>query len=102
MKLDALLAPCRIVNVTVHDPFWGAPPGNERSMFAILWSDEDVPLGGLVLRGKEMRDAPELTRRAAGQLMRTKATGTTPLRLRGRMHERQADGPGALPGCARN
>jgi GT2 family glycosyltransferase len=78
MKLDALLAPCRIVNVTVHDPFWGAPPGNERSMFAILWSDEDVPLGGLVLRGKEMRDAPELTRRAARQLMRTKATGTTP------------------------
>jgi GT2 family glycosyltransferase len=78
MKLDAMLAPCRIVNVTVDQPFWGPPPGSERSMLAILWSDEDVPLGRLVFRRKDIRDAAELTRQAARQLMRTKATGTAP------------------------
>jgi GT2 family glycosyltransferase len=69
MKLEALLAPCRIVNVTVSHPLWEASPGNERSMLAILWSDEHVPLGGLVLRGEEMRNAPERVRRAAAQLV---------------------------------
>jgi GT2 family glycosyltransferase len=77
MKLEALLAPCRIVNVTVPHPVWEASPGNERSMLAILWSDKDVPLGGLVLCGKEMRDAPERVRQVAGQLVPAKTTAPT-------------------------
>lgn len=77
MKLDALVAPCRIANITVQHPLLEASPGNERSVLAILWGEEDVPLGGLVLRGKEIRDAAELVRRAAGQLAVEKTTAPT-------------------------
>jgi len=52
MKLDALVAPCRIANITVQHPLLQASPGNERSVLAILWGEEDVPLGRLVIRGK--------------------------------------------------
>ena len=36
-----------------------------------------MPLGGLVLRGKEIRDAAELVRRAASQLVAEKTTAPT-------------------------
>ncbi|HEY5986206.1 MAG TPA: glycosyltransferase family 2 protein, partial [Streptosporangiaceae bacterium] len=74
MNMDALLAPCRIVNVTAGRPGREHPPGepgrgSERSVLAIFWSDEAVPLGWLVLRGKEIPRVPELTHRAARPLV---------------------------------
>jgi len=62
MKRNTLLAPCRIVNVTPHHPLEKGRLGNERSVLAIFWSDEAVPLGRLVLRGSELPDASELSR----------------------------------------
>jgi GT2 family glycosyltransferase len=77
MKRDALLAPCRIVNVNVHHPHWEACAGDERSVLALFWSDEAVPLGGLVLHGKEMRDMSKLIHRAVGRFVPARIPATT-------------------------